>query len=619
MLALGGSCGMVLLRHVTSDVTAARYDRAMQTRSPLQPSEPSQTAIDSAEIVPARMINEYLYCPRLAYLEWVESDFADNAFTVEGRLVHRRVDRGGGGSSKGSGGGGSSKGSSCDEASSDAEPTVTRSVLLEAPQVGIVARIDVLEQDGKVAVPVDYKRGRPPKVKEGAYLPERAQICAQALVLREHGYQCDEGFLYFGASRQRVRVPIDEALVRDTLGAVRGLRRLARRRTPPPALGDRRRCFGCSLVGICLPDETDALTGRQCRAVSQSANPRPIFAMRDDAVALHVHQQGGRIGHRKGLLRCETRDGDVEHVRLRDTSHVAIYGNVQLSTQAIRALRERNVPVTFSSYGGWFYGMLAGLPHGNVRLRQSQFRLADRDLACLRIARALVNQKIRNQRTLLRRNGSRNKDPDLQQALNELKIAARKAEQAGSLASLLGIEGSAARRYFGCFATLLSGELNRLPRFAFDGRNRRPPRDPVNAILSFLYALLTKELTIVLAAVGFDPNLGFYHRVRAGRPALALDLMEPFRPLLADSVALRLVNSRVLQVDDFIHSRDGVALKTNARKRVIELYEQRLSELVTHPVFGYRISYRRVLEVHARLFARYLSGELHELPTFVTR
>ena len=162
-------------------------------------------------------------------------------------------------------------------------------------------------------------------------------------------------------------------------------------------------------------------------------------------------------------------------------------------------------------------------------------------------------------------------------------------------------------------------EQARAMGFDFDGRNRRPPRDPMNALLSFLYALLTKDWTRALLVAGLDPLLGYYHQPRFGRPALALDLMEEFRPLVADSAVLQILNTGVVTPDDFARTGGAAALLPPARKRVIYAYERRMDQLVTHPVFGYRISYRRILEVQARPFGRFLLGEIDEYPEFRTR
>jgi CRISPR-associated protein Cas1 len=155
--------------------------------------------------------------------------------------------------------------------------------------------------------------------------------------------------------------------------------------------------------------------------------------------------------------------------------------------------------------------------------------------------------------------------------------------------------------------------------FDFNGRNRRPPKDPINALLSLAYSLLAKDWTITLQLVGLEPLLGFFHEPRFGRPALALDLMEPFRPIVADSVVIGAVNNGELTESDFIVGHTGCMLKKHARQRFIAAYERRLADEITHPVFDYRISYRRTLEVQARLLSRHLLGELDTYPEFRTR
>ena len=152
--------------------------------------------------------------------------------------------------------------------------------------------------------------------------------------------------------------------------------------------------------------------------------------------------------------------------------------------------------------------------------------------------------------------------------------------------------------------------------FDFDGRNRRPPTDPVNALLSLAYSMLAKDLTIACYAVGFDPYMGFYHQLRHGRPALALDLMEPFRPLIADSAVLSAVNTRMVTQRDFVRAGGSVALSTSGRKGFFRAYELRMDTLVTHPLFDYRVSYRRLLEIQARLLARVIEGEIPVYPVF---
>lgn len=604
--------------------------KPLPRRLPLASSPP--------DLVPARMINEALYCERLLYLEWAQGEFADNAFTVEGRVAHKRADQPGGNlpppppaeplpSDE----------SSAEETSAEQAPYQARTVWLSSERLGITAKIDVVEGDADgCVVPIEYKRGKAPDLPEGAYLPERAQLCAQVLLLRDHGYRCDEAAIYFAGSRQRVAIVIDDALMATTLATVARAKEVTVRVDPPPPLVDSPKCNGCSLVGICLPDEVNLLRRMEQKAshappaaaleplastddFTEDVSPRPplrrLQPASDDKVPLYVQDQGARITLDGDCLVVQGRKTPRTEARLPNTSHVALYGNVQITAQALRALLERNVPVSFLSYGGWYYGRATGFDSKNVELRLAQHRAATDPEFCLRVARGLVASKARNCRTLLRRNHAA---PPLV-VLSELEQLARKADGAGSLEALLGIEGTAARSYFGAFAGMLKGDAALSGAFDLDGRNRRPPKDPINALLSFVYSLLAKDFALALSATGLDPLLGFYHQPRFGRPALALDLMEEFRPLVADSVVIGALNGGSFGAEDFIMHPSGVAMRPAARRRLLLAYERRMEQLIAHPVFGYRISYRRVLEVQARLLGRCLLGEIREYPAFRTR
>ncbi|MGH7440342.1 MAG: CRISPR-associated endonuclease Cas4g/Cas1g [Polyangiaceae bacterium] len=606
--------------------------------------------------VPARMINEVLYCERLLYMEWAQGEFTDNAFTVEGRATHRRADQPGGHlpvppasvASVAPPASESAGAASDADADSDVEklPYQARTLWLTSDRLGITAKIDVVEGDeaGNV-VPIEYKRGRAPELPEGAYLPERAQLCAQVLLLREHGYRCDRGDIYFAGSRKRVAITIDEELIGVTIRAAERARELTETTDIPPPLVDSPKCNGCSLVGICLPDEVNLLRGLERGDLEDAPSPKPanegtsaqpdaegedpwelageearrplrrLHPASDEKLPLYIQDQGARVGLDGDCLVVRGRQGPSVTARLPNTSHVALYGNVQVTAQAMRALLERSIPVSFFSYGGWYYGRATGVESKNVELRMAQHRAAADTAFCLRIARGFVASKIRNSRTMLRRN---HVAPPLL-ALGELEQLAKRAERAEAIESLLGIEGTAARTYFGAFPGMLKGEGTSTRAFDLDGRNRRPPKDPINALLSFTYSLLTKDLALATSAVGLDPLLGFYHQPRFGRPALALDLMEEFRPLVADSVVIGVINGGTVSVDDFQSHPAGVTMKPAARKRVLFAYERRMEQLIAHPVFGYRISYRRVLEVQARLLGRCLLGEIDAYPSFRTR
>jgi CRISPR-associated endonuclease Cas1/CRISPR-associated protein Cas4 len=553
-------------------------------------------------LLPARMVNEYEYCPRLAYLEWVQGEWAGNADTTEGSRHHRRVDE--------------RKGRlPVSEELDDDERLHARSVTLSSERLGLIARLDLIEvEDGRV-IPVDYKRGKRPHVPKGAYAPERVQLCVQGLILEDNGYHCEEGVLYFVGSRERVPVAFDDELREATARAVDGLRLVAAGGQMPPPLEDSPKCPRCSLVGICLPDEVQFL-----RQSEQS--PRPLAVRRSEALPLHVQANRAKIRKRGENLIIESGE-DPDHpetrsVRLVDVSQVVLMGNVYVTTPTLHELMRREIPISWYSWGGWFLGHTQGMGHKNVEMRTAQYRASFDPAFCLRLAKALVRAKIQNARTFLRRNWRAEDSPD--EILQLLKEDRDRVARAGSLETLLGIEGTAARRYFSRFDALIrKDEDDEDFRFDFEKRSRRPPADPVNALLSFAYAVLTRAWTVTLATVGLDAYRGFYHQPRYGRPALALDLMESFRPLIADSSVIQALNNGEVRPGDFIEVAGSVALKPAGRKRFLAVIERRLSQEVTHPLFGYRVEYRRLMELQARLLARHLLGEIDHYPDFTTR
>ena len=573
------------------------------------------------QYLPARMLNEFVYCPRLFFYEWVEGVFAHSADTVEGALRHDTLGE---------------KEEALPSPDEAAERVHSRAVSISSEQHGLTAVIDLVEGSGGLVSPVDYKHGAPREVdgELTAWDPDRVQVCVQALVLRDNGYRVDEAVVYYNATRQRVRVPIDDALVAETLRHLSAARSIATRAEIPAPLVDSPKCPRCSLVGICLPDETRALfdgpslsePGIEQLALFDDAALAPgeaadhevrrLVPAGDDLRPLYVTGYGFSVGKSGGTLQVKEKGKLVQEARLNDVSQVNVFGSASVTSGAVQALCELERPISFFTMGGWFYGMATGLGLKNVFLRREQVRRADDERFCLKLAGEIVASKIRNQRTLLQRN---HVEPPAR-ALEGMRRMARQALVAGDLESLLGIEGTAAHHYFGNFAGMIKVEEGELPRvFDFTRRNRRPPRDPVNALLSLGYSLLVRDLTIVCHAIGFDPFLGFYHQPRFGRPALALDLMEGFRPLIVDSAVLSAVNTQMVTATDFIRSGEAVSLTPKGRKRFLMAYEQRMDALVTHPLFGYRVSYRRVLEIQARLLARLVTGELVSYPGFETR
>jgi CRISP-associated protein Cas1 len=554
------------------------------------------------DLLPVRMLNEYAYCPRLFHFMHVEGRWADNVYTVEGRDTHRRVDR-------------------LDHVLPDPDaepapdaapegddepPAISRSVSLGSERLGLTAKLDLVSTAGDEAVPVDTKRGRVPNNPERSWEPERVQLMAQGLLLREHGYRTDHGVLYFVGSRTRVDVPFTAELEARTLRLIDEARAATGRSRLPDPLDDSPKCNGCSLSGICLPDETLALRAAPPEPPSAGhAAVRRLYPSKDDALPFYVQEQGARVGKRGTVLVVKKDEEELGTARLKDISQLVLCGNVSISAQTVQILCEASIPVVHLSRGHWFYGITSGITLRNAYDRAAQFRAAADPATTLTFARAIVAAKVANQRTMLVRNAR----PRPASALAGMAALAAKIEHAPEPGAVLGIEGAIAALYFENFGALLR------PRdfdasWDWEHRNRRPPRDPVNALLSFGYALLAKECTVALLAEGLDPWWGLYHQPRHGRPSLALDLMEEFRPLVVDSAVITAINTGMVTIADFTRSNAGCVLKDTGRKAFIRAFEARLDQLVTHHIFDYRCSWRSVIRVQARLLSRWLRGDV---------
>ena len=668
------------------------------------------------------MLNEFVYCPRLFYYEQVEGVFVSNADTERGSAIHEKVDRGKGALPKaarrsgvppgtGEAGilpadgnavetpghvpAGAAAGAGTDlsdlkshqpeEGAPKADTLHSRSVMLSSERLGVVAKLDLIEArvtrrptgqaddlfaprtlEVQSVTPVDYKAGAP---KIGADANElwdadKMQLGLQILILRDNGYACDEGVIYYRATKQRVPLRMTAGIEAWIIAQIAKAREVAASPTIPPPLVNSPKCVRCSLASDCLPDETRLLAGRtgilpvtseagilpavsEARAGRMPATPatggtpvppRRLIAARDDERALYLNTQGHRVGIKSERLVIKDGDSVADEIRLNDVTHVALFGNIQISTQAVQELCEKEIPVAYFSMGGWFYGLTRGHGLKNVHSRIQQFAAAANPLQCLAVAQKIVQAKIRNHRTMLMR--LHTQPPSA--AVVGLKEIAGRVPGARGLDELLGMEGAAAALYFQHFAGMIKVseddlddeipglELNSKSqerrkteaetfRFDFTQRRRRPPTDPVNALLSLAYSLLAKDCTIAALAVGFDPYVGFYHQPRHGRPALALDLMEEFRPLVAESAVLTAINNRMVTSGHFVRAGDAVNLTSHGRKAFFHAYEQRMNSLITHPVFDYKVSYRRVLELQARLLARWLTGEIPDYVPMVTR
>jgi CRISPR-associated protein Cas1 len=456
-------------------------------------------------------------------------------------------------------------------------------------------------------------------------MSDAIQLGAQALLLSEEGYQVPRVEVYYAESKKLVTTPWSESLAKEVRLALVMARETASAGKAPPPLEDSPKCHRCSLNEVCLPEESALLaTGEATYLDDPDAVEPPVKRVIParidetilvvDTVAATVRKKGDglsvevpeAIAEKEGVPRKTVVSFDALH-------EVVLVGSIQVTAQTMFELLARGIPVTYLTRSGRLLGTVGGVLGNNVRLRIEQHRLCREELGRLPAARWIVAGKIRNQRTFLRRN-----DHDLPEAvLTEMASLASDAAGAGAIDTLMGYEGRAARLYFERFAVMVSDRTG--GTLTMDGRNRRPPKDPVNAMLSFGYAVLTKDLVAVVHRAGFDPLVGFLHSPGYGRPSLALDLIEEFRSLIVDSTVLRMLAQSQAGPEDFLRRPGSVVMSTPVRKRLIRALEQRKKEMVTHPVFGYRISYARTFDVQARFLARWVMGEAPEYLPFTTR
>lgn len=325
------------------------------------------------------------------------------------------------------------------------------------------------------------------------------------------------------------------------------------------------------------------------------------------------------------------RKAEKKRVPLGKISQVVVMGNVTLTTPAVAALLEQRCDICYLTAYGTYIGRIAGDLHKHGQLRLMQHRAHDDPTARLTIARVCVKAKLHNQRTLLlRANRTREVHYIAEQAerikecigqvdalpVDDCKPPAPSRPQAGTIiGQLMGIEGAAAAAYFPAYGALFNGEWEDV----FTGRHKRPPTDPINALLSYGYVLLNTQAMSAAHIVGFDPYIGFLHSTTYGKPALSLDIIEMFRAPIVDSVVLNLLNNRMLSIADFTETLGAWHLNDDARRLFLKKFEERMNEVITHPIFKTKVTYRRCLELQMRLLSRWLLGEVRYFRGFHTR
>jgi CRISPR-associated protein Cas1 len=512
------------------------------------------------------------YCERLFYLEEVEEIRVADQRVYAGRTLHEQ------------------------EVDVDGE---WDSVTLESETWGLRGKADyVRHRDGSVVV-FEHKRGRAPRT--GAWPSDRLQVIAYAVLIAEHlGRPISEGRVRYHASNRTVKVAIDDEALADLRAAIARGGELAATTARPPITTNERLCAKCSLAPVCLPEEE-----RLLRAEEESRRKAArLFPEDDERRTLHIVDPGTRVGRSGEQIVVTSTEGEETRVPGRDIAAVVLHGGAQVTSQMIHFAAAHDIAVHWLTAGGQY---VAGVIRpGGVQRRIRQFEGLRESAFALELARRLARAKIENQMKFLMRaaRGKLTKE-NLGKIVQRIEIELRGLEKADNCDSLRGREGMAARWYFFALPGLLREASEQMK---FSGRNRRPPRDPFNAALSFGYSLLYRDLVASIVTVGLDPSFGFFHRPRTAAYPLALDLMELFRTVLWDMPLVASVNRRQWREEHFSRTREQVWLSAEGRKQAIALYENRKQEHWKHPVLGYSLSYSRAMELEVRLLEKEWSG-----------
>ncbi|EKQ67009.1 CRISPR-associated exonuclease, Cas4 family [Leptolyngbyaceae cyanobacterium JSC-12] len=519
------------------------------------------------------------YCPRLFYLEEVEELYTQDAAVFAGRRLHAEIEK--------------------------EESEEWQELVLENNELGLRGKVDALRTRNGQTIPYEHKKGRcyrDASNKPQAWQSDRLQILAYACLIEAAlGITVPEGRIRYHADNVLVHVPLDDQGRQEVREAIQQARQLRLTTERPPITTNERLCARCSLAPVCLPEEV-----RRAQGVTQQ--PIRLFPEDDEREVIHVLEAGTCVGKSGEQLKITKRDKSTQALPARQVGQLVIHSFAQISTQALYFCAEQDIGVHFVSGGGRYLGSFEPRA-GSIQRRVRQYQALSQPDTCLKLARQLVACRGQSQRKFLMR-GQHGSETvlELEQTIAQMQRILKQVPQADSLSSLLGLEGNLAALYFKGLPQLLSPGA--APEFQFSGRNRRPPQDRFNALLSFGYSLLLKDVMNAILVVGLEPALGFYHQPRTQAPPLALDLMEIFRVPLVDLPVMGAINRGQWDAQADFDVRSGqVWLSESGRRKFIALYERRKEESWKHPVLGYSLTYRRLLELEVRLLEKEWMGE----------
>ncbi len=557
----------------------------------------SMTLVEENEpLIRVMALHAVVYCPRLYYLEEVEEIRVADAAVWSGRRLHEELE----------------------------EDEEVVSMVLESSALGIRGKVDAVRRRGGSSYPVEHKRGR--SLRDGqnnahAWESDFVQVVAYAMLLEEHlGESVKEARVHYHQDNVTVVIPVGPGEHRMVKLAIEEARKVSQQITRPDVTEHDGRCLRCSLAPVCLPEETrlakamlwkrevseDVLVPDE---VDDTPTPVRLFPPDVEGRALHVVTQGAKVGVSKGRLRVSFGREVLDEVQMNGVSEVVLHGYAQISTQCLRRCAIEGIPVHWATTGGSHAGSFYG-PVLAVQRKVRQYKALSDAEVCGGLAQKVVLCKIEHQIQHLMRSSRGNVEvrKSIALDLSQMRAARAKASRSKEVQELLGYEGVVARHYFGALSNLVQEGAGEEMKPM--GRSRRPPKDRFNALLSFLYGQLYRDLLSVIMRVGLEPALGVMHTPRSAAPPLVLDMVELFRVPVVDMAVLGAVNRQTFDSEkDFDVTPVKVWLSESGRKKALEVYERRKHEEYKHPVLDYSLSYARQMELEVRLLEKEWSGE----------
>lgn len=529
------------------------------------------------ESIPIGWVTHHQFCPRRAWLEAADEKSRQSAQIEQGNFEHRRThDPGQSGSA------------------------TFRAVDVRSEEWGIHGRIDLAEGDPETGVTLlEYKATPVRKIPE-ITPAHRIQLTLQRVALREAGVPVIAQGVYFTGHKRRVLIDLDGRDEAQAYEAVKATRETVDSPVAPAPLEDDPRCQGCSHAVVCLPEE------RKLEEI-----PHQIQVANPDGNVLHATTQGSRASVSKGRVIINKFDDQLASLPIEKVQAIVVHGNVDLSGALIREFMWRGRSIVWCTGTGRVVGWSqpASMPNGGARAQQHVSSVEGN----LPLAREFVLAKIANQATLARRYGT------AKEVITSLRSLQTVVSKACSVSQIMGVEGKAATLYFQQLPKLLQFKDKPWLAAGFTGRVGRGAVDPVNVALNYAYGMLAAEAIRAIAACGLDPHAGFLHSGGRNKPALALDLMEEFRAPVADSAVFRAFNNGELRQESFNSALGSARLTDQGRRAIIRAVEQRISTEFRHPIFGYSVSWRRAIEIQARLVLGVIDGTQQSYRGIVTR